>query len=327
MPYVLLVAAILVAAVFGATRYRDRLMEWLEPWMPEPPLPAFFEANVRTDPPGLPVLLDGEPIEAGLVRFPSAEPRGVLTTTQACRTVEHPLGLEDAGGEIVLVADPVEAEIDVDPGVPGASVTLNGADAGETPARLSLDLCRENTVEVTAEGYYPASLVLPEGATPLDARTALGKIALDAIPIGRLRLPSTSTPVSFFVDGQATKASPDGIELTAGEHVVRAVSTKYWIDVTTRVDVPPNGEVTPELRVPPLAWLTVQAFPANCKVFLRRPRGRWVYLDTIPVRRKIAAGKYEVRVEFVPTGETRERPVTLNASAEEPIRFSFARAR
>jgi len=326
-PYILAVAVILVAAAFGGTRYRDRLMGLIEPWTPEPPAPAWLEAGVRTEPPGLPVLIDGEPLEAGVVRFPSAEPRGVLTTTLGCRTVEHSLALHDAGGEIVLVTDPVEIEVDVDPGVAGASVSLNGADAGETPARLELDLCRENTVEVAADGYYPASLVLPEGATPLEARTALGTIALEAIPIGRLTLPAVRTPVSFFVDGEAVEASSDGIELTAGEHVIRAVSKRYWIDVTTRVEVPADGDVTPELRIPPLAWLTVQAFPANCKVYLRRPRGRWVFLDTIPVRRKIAAGTYDVKVEFVPTGESREQTVELSAASEEPLRFSFARSR
>jgi hypothetical protein len=326
MPYVLAVAAILVAAALGASTYREELMELIGPWMPEPPLPAFLEARVRTDPPGLPVLLDGDPVDAGVVRFPSAEPRGVLTTTQACRTAEHALGLDDAGGEIVLVTDPVEAEVDVDPGVTGARVSVNGADVGDTPARLSLDLCRENTVKIVAEGYYPAEQILPAGAMPLDARTALGAITLEAIPTGRLRLPTTGTPVRVFVDGEAVKPSPEGVELIAGEHVVRVVDDEYWIDVTTRVEIPPGEEISPELGVPPLAWLTVQAFPANCKVYLRRPRGRWVYLDTIPVRRKIAAGRYEVRVEFVPTGETRERTVTLRASSEEPVRFSFARA-
>jgi hypothetical protein len=327
MPYVIAAAMILVAVAVGVTRYREPLMELIGPWMPEPPAPAWLEAGVRTEPPGLPVLMDGEPLEAGVVRFPSAGPRGVLSATLDCRTAEHALALEDAGGEIVLVTDPVEVEVDVDPGVPGASVSLNGADAGEAPARVALDLCRENSIEVAADGYYPTSLVLPEGATPLEARTALGTITLEAIPIGRLMLPAPRTPVRFFVDGEAAESPPEGIELTAGEHVVRAVSKKYWIDVTTRVEVPANGDVTPEFRIPALAWLTVQAFPANCKVFLRRPRGRWVYLDTIPVRRKIAAGKYEVRVEFVPTGETRDRAVDLKAGAEEPIRFSFARPR
>jgi hypothetical protein len=327
MPYVVVAAIVLVAAGLGATRYRDRLMELIEPWMPEPPAPAWLEAGVRTEPPGLPVLLDGQPIAAGVIRFPSAGPRGVLTTTLECRTVEHALAPEDAGGEIVLVTDPVEVEVDLDAGVAGADVRLNGADAGQTPARLSLDLCRENTVEIAAEGYYPASVVLPERATPLEARTALGAVALQAIPIGRLILPATPTPVRFFVNGDPVEASKDGIELTAGEHVVRAVSRKHWIDITTRVEVPPDGDVTATLRIPPLAWLTVQAFPANCKVYLRRPRGRWAYVDTIPVRTKIAAGRYEVRVEFVPTGETQERAVELRSGVEEPIRFSFARNR
>ena len=45
-----------------------------------------LDASVRTEPPGLPVLLDGAPLEAGAVRFPAAG-GAVLSTTYACRAI------------------------------------------------------------------------------------------------------------------------------------------------------------------------------------------------------------------------------------------------
>jgi len=50
-------------------------------------------------------------------------------------------------------------------------------------------------------------------------------------------------------------------------------------------------------------------------------------IDTTPLEKKIAAGAYELRVEFVPTGESREQPVTIVPGRQEPLRFSFAGAR
>jgi hypothetical protein len=72
-----------------------------------------------------------------------------------------------------------------------------------------------------------------------------------------------------------------------------------------------------------LTTLEVQAYPANCKVHLRRPGGKWKYLDDTPARKKIAVGRYEVRVTLNPTGESREQIIELTAGANPPVRVSF----
>ena len=321
-PWVALAALVIGGA---ATVYVLRLHEQWFPWLAPPP-PEWLEARVRTEPPGLPVLLDGEPIEAGIARFPIEAPHGVLSATEACRTAEHALGPVDAGTEIVLVPDPVQTEVEIDPGVAGAAIRLNGAEAGAAPAGVLLNLCQDNEIEVRSEGYVPASLALPQGATVAEARSAVAGLLLEKIPLGRLILPSFRTPVQFFINGQAAEPSEQGIELPAGEHTIRAVSRRFWVDVTAKAEVPAGGTITPDFRLPPMAELAVQAFPSNCKVYLRRPRGRWVFLDTTPVRTRIAAGNYEVRVEFIPTGEIQEKSVKLDPGDPVPIRFSFARS-
>ena len=81
----------------------------------------------------------------------------------------------------------------------------------------------------------------------------------------------------------------------------------------------------PDLAPPPLTTLVVKAFPANCKVYLRKPGGRWKYVDDTPTRRRIAVGRYEVRVTLNPTGESRERTVELVAGDNPPVRVSFGK--
>jgi hypothetical protein len=324
LPWVAVTAALLVLGAAAAVQFRGSLLALFGGFSPAPRT-VVLEARVRTEPPGLPVTIDGAPIEAGVARFGAQG--GVLSTTIGCRVVERTLLPEDAGGEVVLMTEPFEVEVEIDPGVAGAAVRVNGTKAGAAPARLALDLCRDNEVEVSAPGFYPATVRLPAGSTPRDVRTAVAGIVLERIPVGRVMLPKTPTAVVFYVDGKRAAGVDGGLELPAGRHAIRAVNEGYWIDVTTDVEVPPGEAVTPEIELPALGTLVVQAFPSNCKVYLRRPEGRWSMLDTTPLEKKIAAGAYELRVEFVPTGESREQAVTIVPGRQEPLRFSFAGVR
>jgi hypothetical protein len=204
---------------------------------------------------------------------------------------------------------------------------LNGADRGPAPATLDLDLCVENRIEVRADGYRPAQLLIAAGATPLDARTAMGGLRLLPIPTGTLLFPEAREGVVFFVDGKQTARKKDGIELPEGSHEIRARSEEHWIDVKARFDVRGGEQVRPELAIPPLSTLVIQAFPPNCRAYLKRPGEDWQYLDDTPVERRVAAGRYSVRVEFTPTGESREQEVRLSAGSNPPLRFAFPRPR
>ena len=84
-----------------------------------------------------------------------------------------------------------------------------------------------------------------------------------------------------------------------------------------------NKAVTSSLKPPRLTTLVVQAFPANCKVELRKRGGRWKYLDETPLRKRLGAGAYEVRVTLNPTGEARVRQVNLTPGDNPPLRVAF----
>jgi serine/threonine-protein kinase len=321
-PFVL--GAALIAAAAGLLLWRG-----LSGVDRTPPV-VWWDARVSTQPPGVGVLLDGVPLAAGdggVVRFRGDGPFGVLSATQGCRTAEHRLGPEDAGTEVVLVLDPVDLAVQIDPSVDGASVLLNGKKVGATPASLQLDLCRENAIEIRAEGYRAAKVAIPAGAAPLEARTQVYALALERIPRGKLAIPrERGVQLDVYVDGREVAKSETAVELEEGRHALRFVNDYHWVDVTENVEVRSGATTAPEVSIP-LATLQVQAFPANCKVYLRRAGGRWRYLDETPAERQVAAGRYDVKVELNPTGETRERTVTLGEGENPPVRISFGDSR
>jgi len=290
-----------------------------------PPVPP-LELHVRTEPAGLPVRLNGAPLDGDVVRFPAGGPFGVLTVSDACRETKHRVEPADAGREIVLVLDPLRADVPVEAGVAGAVVTVNGEDAGAAPATVELDLCRDNRIVVAAPGFKPATATIPARATPKDARTAVTAIKLEAIPLGRLMLPATRVPLDFFVDGKPVTRTTAGLELPAGTHEVRATNDAHFVELTARVDVPEGGAATPAFAVPSLAQLVVQTFPPNCKVSLKRDGAPWRPLGETPLRALVAAGPYALRVEAPASGESQEREIRLAPGTNAPVRVSFGRS-
>jgi hypothetical protein len=290
-----------------------------------PPRVIPLEARVRTEPPGVPIHLNGAPIEGSAVRFPSGGPFGVLTAVQGCREVKHRLEAADAGGEIVLLLDPTRADVPVDAGGPGARLTVNGLGAGAVPATIELDLCRDNTIQVLADGFRPAIVTIPAKATPLEARNAVGAIRLEAIPMGRLVLPTTRMPARFFVDGKPAVSVNGAVELPAGPHEVRVSNDERFVDVAVTLDVPAGGTATPQFQFPALARLVVQTFPPNCRVSLKRSGSEWRGVGETPLRYELAAGRYVIRIESPISGESREQDIQLLPGLNSPVRVSFGR--
>ena len=291
-----------------------------------PPKVPMLTARVRTEPGGLPVQLNGAPLAGDLIRFPAGGPFEILTASYGCREAKHRVEAADAGVEIVLVLDPARAAVAVDPGVPGARVAVNGQDAGTAPATVDLDLCRDNTIEVQAEGYRTSSATIPARATPLDARSAAGALKLEAIPTGRLLLPTLRVPTLFFVDGKPVVRKNGGIDLPAGPHEVRATNEERFVDVAVTLDVPAGDAVTPAFVVPALARLVVQTFPPNCRVALKRSGSAWRQVGETPLRYDLAAGRYVLRIESPVSGESRAQDINLAPGTNAPVRVSFGRS-
>jgi len=282
-----------------------------------------LQARVRTEPPGGTVLLDGAPVGDGIVRFDATGPFGVLSSTQGCRRATHTIEAADAGREIVLALDPERAEVDVDAVAPGATLAVNGAAAVALPARVELDLCRENRLEVKAPGYRDGALVVPAGATPLSARTSVGALELARIPLGRVVLKAPAVPLRYAIDGQPVARGTKTLDLPAGAHELRAHSDDLFFELTVPFEVPADGSVTPEISVPPLATLVVQTFPPEVQVSLSREGGVFRGIGDAPLSLRVAAGAYMLRLEDPASGATREQRVVLRAGTNPPVRVSF----
>ena len=316
VPWIVL-AALVVAAIGAA------MLLHVGPFAP--PKVAMLTARVRTEPPGLPIRMNGAPLSGDTVEFPAGGPFAVLGASQGCREAKHRLEAADAGAEIVLVLDPDHAAVAIDPGVPGARVVVNGAEAGTVPATIDIDLCRNTTVELRAEGYRNAVTTIPAKATPLDARSAAGGLKLELIPTGRLLFPVTRVPTQFFVDGKPAARASSGLELPAGTHEVRATIDDRFVDVAVRLEVPPGGTATAAFPMPALARLVVQTFPPNCRVELKRAGSKFRPMGETPLRYEVAAGSYVLRVESPLSGESREQDISLSPGINAPIRVSFGR--
>ena len=326
-PYLLLLLLLGAAAAAGWV-YRDRLPldRLAQSFLHRGSGITWLETTVHTEPPGLPVSVEGSPIEAsaaGVVRFPANGDPVVVSTTQGCRVVEQTLVPADAGGEVVLLVENERYTGRFDPGIAGARVSVNGKSAGTAPVDLDLDLCEANVLEFFATEYRPASLNLAAQARPVDVRTALAGWTFERIPIGKLVLGATSVTLVYYLDGKRLGKGTRKIDLPEGRHKIRFKNDKYWIDETRSVEIVGGETLNSALKPPALTNLVVQAFPANCKVFLRRPGGSWKYIDDTPVRKRIAVGTYEVRVTFNPTGENKDRTIKLKPGGNPPIRVSF----
>lgn len=316
-PYLLALVLLIGAAAGGAYAFREELgIDWFDS-LTEPAV-VTYETTVRTQPPGLAITLDGQPLPSPIVTFRAEELPRLLVAEEGCRRVEHELTLADAGGQVMLVIDPTDLEVAIDPGAAGATVALNDEVRGEAPLAATLDLCSENVIRASAPGFEPTELTLPAGLTRTEARTRLATLSLAETPRGMLKIASPAHRVTLTIDGRRVSAGDH--ELEVGSYRVRAVNRDLWIDVSERVTIEAGATRTISLALPALADLTVQSFPPNCKVYLRRGEGDWRFVANAPLTARVAVGDYQVRVEQPSSGATRDQGITLSAGANPPVR-------
>jgi hypothetical protein len=321
----LLLLIVLAALVAAGWFFRDRLPESLLALIEREPEIVWLETLVVSEPPGLTILVNGEPLEDpdGRVRFAAGAEAVTVSTESGCRTVERPLTELDAGGEVVLLVESDQFEGAFELNVAGAIVTLNGDKIGVLPQQLSLDLCQENRLAVSAPGFQPGVIELAARMRPSDVRGALAAFELSAIPMAALELPSASMPLVWYVDGQRLPKGQTTLDLAEGEYRIRFKNDRYWVDERRSVKLVAGEVAEVAWRLPSLTTLVVQAFPANCTVSLRKPGGRWKEVDETPASLRLATGEYEVRVTLRATGASKEQKVTLRPGENPPLRVSF----
>jgi hypothetical protein len=202
---------------------------------------------VDTNPPGVPVVIDGQPrgvTPLTLELAPGAhelrlatdgQPRIIPLTITAGGTVSQSIELPKAGpytGQLAVRSEPSGARVTVD-GTPRGQtpLTLDGLMPGDHTVVLANDVSSV-THAVTIEAGATASLVVPMSSTPQGA------------PVSGWISVSAPAEVQVFEEGRLIGTSrSDRIMVSAGRHELEIVNEALDYRVTRAVNVTP-GQVS-----------------------------------------------------------------------------------
>ena len=282
----------------------------LRGWQGAPPVPVQMRVEVRSQPLGAAVLVDGE--DSGVTTndtlvLPSPAPDQVELTFRKAghrdetRTVRLPL----AAGEVVSVT--LQSDVSVTPvrtEPAGATVTLDGDRVADvTPVEIVLDPGREHVLGFVLDGYIPAEVTIAAGEVPeaVEAR-------LEPVPAPGHVSVASSYPVDVLWRGKALArgAVSPRVELPSGRQVVTLVSSQLFLRADFTVSVPAEGEAV--IKAPGVGEINIKALPDNCEVLIG---GTFVEYPPI-LDRKLAAGRHTVTFRW-PDGVATEQTVEVVA--------------
>ncbi len=306
--------------------------------------PQVGPATTGTSPPPAPnvaggqVIIDVETIPHGgtvyLDSTPLAEPRVVLSLSDpsphdivaraGCRHAAAEMSAADLAsfsGPLVLDLAPREEEVAIGSDPPGAHLLINGADTGKiTPATVHLSACETTTIALDRAGYRPWSLRHDRDGDFDALVSTLKQVPLDPVPQGSVLVARPQEyDVEVFSSDRRIGMAGTAFPLPEGKHRLSFRNPKYFVHEVVQVTVTGGRTVSPQISLPPLGTLTVQAQPSNCKVYVDGS-----YIDVTPVLDlPIAAGAHRVRVVFVPTGAEQEQAVSVNAGKNARVTVKF----
>jgi len=176
------------------------------------------------------------------------------------------LVVEGRGSEQSVAYDltPATAEIEITSTPPAASITVNGASAGTTPAKLKLD-AGEQRIALSKPGFRVWSeTIAVAGGQP---RT-LPDVELQPAPAG-LAIRSKPQGAAVSLDGERIGTTPLEVELAPDAPVTIALSMEGYKTLTRTLT--PQADVQSTLRgelEPINAVLQISADPNDARVFI-----------------------------------------------------------
>jgi serine/threonine-protein kinase len=212
------------------------------------------------------------------------------------------------------VVPPVPVMLEVASTPPGAAVSLDGQDTGETtPASFPLAEPFPETVAVNLAGYEGASQPVPsiEGesvgvAFELTREETFGRVVL-------------SGPYRFEVwigDNRIREANTNqDVTLATGAATLRIRNPGYFLDRRFNVEVV-EGQ-SQRLVAPVLGSLTVFSNPGDCEIFVD---SRSIEYPPITAR-EVAPGTYEVSRRCPDEQDDSQQTVTVVSSQNERVTF------
>ena len=219
------------------------------------------------------------------------------------------------GEEPVPAATPAPVMLQVRSTPPGAAVSLDGLDTGQTtPASVPLEEPYPETVALSLDGYEPISEPVPaaegdsvEMAFELIREETFGRVVL-----------SGPYPFEVWIGDRRIReaAAEHDVTLRTGGATLRILNPGYSLDRRFTIEVV-EGE-REELIAPALGSLTVFSNPGNCEIFIDSRS-----IDYPPItQREVAPGTYTVSRRCADERENREQPVTVVSNQDERVTFA-----
>jgi hypothetical protein len=246
------------------------------------------------------------------------------TPGAAARTVDDGAGEGPAAPEPPAsspAGDPAESapvapvpELVVTSTPPGAAVSLDGEDTGETtPVSRPLEEPYPQTVALTLAGYRPVSQEMPAVESDV-VEVSFGELTRT---LGRIGL-SDDYPFEVWIGDRQRRELGDSSEITGwptGSVTVRIRNPEYFLDQSFTLEVVEDGRV--ELDAPALGSLSVFTNPGNCEIFIDSQSIGFQPINERPV----ASGTYTVSRHCPDEQENREQDVNMVSNEDYEVRF------
>ena len=197
---------------------------------------------------------------------------------------------------------------------PGAAVSLDGQDTGQTtPASVPLGDPYPQTIALSLDGYASVSEPVP----PAEGDSVEMAFELTR-EVGRVVL---SGPYPFEVwigERRIREADTEhNVTLGTGAATLRIVNPGYSLERRFTIEVVEGGRE--ELIAPPLGSLTVFSNPGNCEIFIDSQSIGFQPINERPV----APGTYTVSRRCPDERESREQPVTVVSNQDERVTLAL----
>ena len=181
----------------------------------------------------------------------------------------------------------IKKKIRLESDTPGVSLKVNGQDIGKTPVEYEFTAGEDVTIEGNAKGYIKITKDLTwEQISAEDSY----KLSLTAIPPGNLVFRGDYGVNVADDKGRVLGKNRREIPLPPGSYTLTLSNDAIFLRMTKKVEVKSGSRS--EIQLPRLGSLSLNAFPANARVFIN---GIEVTND-MPLRKKsIVAGRHKLK--------------------------------
>jgi hypothetical protein len=280
--------------------------------------PVEIPLQVNSKPVGAEIWVDGQ--KSGITPMKFAQKRDMTLTFRLDGYQEQVFTVrEDAWPtEINATLDPIpERKIDststsstsketgrliqIESTPPGATVVMDGQEAGVTPAQIALPDDNPHQLDLQLPGYQPISQTI-------DAET--GETLSFQLQVeeqkGTLSY-AGQYPVTIFSQGKAVRGNT--LQLPPGTYKLTFKTKKgAYINFTRTVEIKAGD--TKIVSAPPMGSLNVKANPSNCKISINGE-----VVDDAPIfNLPVQAGNHRIRFNWVKMGKTLDRTVVIPQS-------------